>query len=198
MWDAQHSGWFLSWRNMIVNLKLYLKKKVSLQGALRRMRPGEMVAGEKYHPWLSKVLHSCGRKIQSLQKCTQPSGLKDCCVASAARISGNLLADLPSRCSPPMALARALLKDNTILLNALLKNEPWSGEWEWFTQLTFLCLEETVWKLQIALLSAGMELISFPVAGVVLCLGFRMSMSGGTANLSQRWGSRCLTVPLSA
>lgn len=102
------------------------------------------MAGEKYHPWLSKVLHSCGRKIQSLQKCTQPSGLKDCCVASAARVSGNLLADLPSRCSPPMALARALLKDNTVLFNALLKNEPWSGEWECFTQLTFLCLEEIV------------------------------------------------------
>lgn len=96
------------------------------------MCPGETLAGEKYQSRLSKMLHDCIFLPQLLQKRTQPSGLKDCCVASATRISGNLLADLPSRCSPLTALTRALLKDNTILLNALLKNEPWSGEWECF------------------------------------------------------------------
>lgn len=97
---------------------------------LRWKCPGETQSGEKYQRLLSKTLHSSRRKIQSLQKCTQPSGLKDHCIASSGRISGNLLVDLPA--AVPKCLTHALLKDNAVLLNIQLKNETQNGEWEYF------------------------------------------------------------------
>ena len=97
---------------------------------LRRKCPGETQSGEEYQRLPSKTLHSSRSKIQSLQKHTQPSGLKDHCTVSSARISGNLLVDLPA--IVPKCLTHALLKDSTVLLNIQLKNETQNGEWEYF------------------------------------------------------------------
>lgn len=88
---------------------------------LRWKCPSETQSGEKYQRLPSKTLHSSRSKIQSLQKHTQLSGLKDHFIVSSARISGNVLVDLPA--AVPKCLTHALLKDNTVLLNIQLKNE---------------------------------------------------------------------------